>query len=190
MPVSPATVTRSPELQTELQLGDGVLPPPDCDLIAVAGHAFAMALSRGWAAHLLARLFGVGNGNEVGDCELCIRLVDLSEGAQLNDTWRSQPTATNVLSFGADILAGIGGVAEVATPLGDLVLCVEVVEREAREQNKTLADHYTHLTVHGMLHLLGYDHVDETEAQDMEAMEVAMLRSLGLPNPYEAKPYE
>jgi probable rRNA maturation factor len=108
-----------------------------------------------------------------------IRLVDEAEGRQLNQDFRGKDYATNVLTFayGADSEGG---------PLsGDVILCVPVVEREAMEQGKNLHAHYAHLTVHGMLHLQGYDHEDETEAVAMEAVESFIMTRLGLPDPYQ-----
>ncbi len=163
----------APQLLVEVQSGVDVTVPECCDFSAIATSAFAAAVRRGWAAGFIERAPGVS------DVELCLRFVDAAEGQQLNRDWRGKAVATNILSFTADIVAG------TFAPLGDLVLCVPVVQREALEQQKTEADHFSHLLVHGLLHLLGYDHVDETEAEVMEAMEVAMLSELGVDNPYE-----
>ena len=114
------------------------------------------------------------------DSELTIRLVDEAEGRELNHTWRQKDYATNVLSFPADIPDGL-----LDMPLlGDLVICVPVVEREAREQGKTLEAHWAHLVIHGCLHLLGYDHLEDEEAEEMEALERELLAELGHPDPY------
>ncbi|MBS0212164.1 MAG: rRNA maturation RNase YbeY [Proteobacteria bacterium] len=111
--------------------------------------------------------------------DLCLRLVDEREGRSLNRHYRGKNYATNVLSFPAEIPEG------VKLPLlGDIVLCAPVVAREAREQHKDLQAHYAHLTVHGVLHLLGLDHDDEREAEAMEALERHILAGLGLPDPY------
>lgn len=111
--------------------------------------------------------------------DLCLRLVDEREGRSLNRHYRGKNHATNVLSFPAEIPEG------VKLPLlGDIVLCAPVVAREAREQHKPLPSHYAHLTVHGVLHLLGLDHDDEREAEAMEALERHILAGLGLPDPY------
>jgi len=110
-------------------------------------------------------------------------LTDDAEQRRLNRTWRGKDAATNVLSF------AIGDPA-AATPVGapvlfgDVVLACETVAREAMEQKKPLADHLQHLVVHGVLHLLGFDHENDTEARIMEAREVAILASLGVPDPY------
>ena len=111
--------------------------------------------------------------------DLALRLVDEREGRALNQHYRGKPHATNVLSFPAELPKG------VKLPLlGDIVLCAPVIAREAREQRKPLNTHYAHLTVHGVLHLLGFDHDDERDAEAMEAIERAILAGLGLPDPY------
>ncbi len=111
--------------------------------------------------------------------DLALRLVDEREGLALNQHYRGKPHATNVLSFPAELPKG------VKLPiLGDVVLCAPVIAREAREQRKPLTAHYAHLTVHGVLHLLGFDHDDERDAEAMEATEREILAGLGLPDPY------
>ena len=119
------------------------------------------------------------------DSELTIRLVDAEEGQELNRTYRHKDYATNVLSFPAEVPDGPGGEPLLDIPLlGDLVICVPVVEREAREQNKALEAHWAHLVIHGCLHLLGYDHIDDEEAEEMESLERQLLAELGYPDPY------
>ncbi|MBD9482666.1 rRNA maturation RNase YbeY [Pseudomonas sp. PDM14] len=121
------------------------------------------------------------------DSELTIRLVDEDEGRELNRTWRHKDYATNVLSFPADIPDGPGGEPLLDIPLlGDLVICVPVVEREAQEQAKTREAHWAHLVIHGCLHLLGYDHIDDDEAEEMETLERDLLSELGHADPYAA----
>ena len=111
--------------------------------------------------------------------ELSIRIVDAREGRALNRQYRDRDYATNVLSFPVELPPGI------ASPLlGDLAICAPVVAREAREQGKALRDHYAHLTVHGVLHLLGFDHQEDTEAARMEKLETGILAKLGVPDPY------
>src|SRR3990167_8896304 len=114
------------------------------------------------------------------DSELTIRMVDEPEGRELNNTWRHKDYATNVLSFPADVTDGLLDIPL----LGDLVICVPVVEREAAEQGKSLEAHWAHLVIHGCLHLLGYDHIDDAEAEEMEALEQNLLAELGHPDPY------
>jgi probable rRNA maturation factor len=111
--------------------------------------------------------------------ELTIRIVDSEEGQALNRDYRQRDYATNVLSFPFD--------AEIELPvqlLGDLVICAPVVAREAIEQNKSVLAHWAHMVVHGSLHLLGYDHMDDDDAVTMESLEVAIMATLGFANPY------
>ena len=120
----------------------------------------------------------------IREADLAIRLVGQAEGRALNRHYRGKDRATNVLSFPAD-LDGIQLPEGVTLPLlGDIVLCAPVVAKEAAEQRKPLGAHYAHLTVHGVLHLLGWDHQDEREAQAMEQLEREILASLGLDDPY------
>lgn len=120
-----------------------------------------------------------------GDSELTIRLVDEDEGRELNRIWRHKDYATNVLSFPADVPDEFLDIPL----LGDLVICVPVVEREAAEQGKTPEAHWAHLVIHGCLHLLGYDHIDDAEAEEMESLERDLLAELGYPDPYAGDDY-
>ena len=114
------------------------------------------------------------------EAEVTIRLVDEAESNQLNLTYRGKDKPTNVLSFPFECPPG------VELPLlGDLIICRQVVEREAGEQNKPLLAHWAHMVVHGSLHLLGYDHIDDEEADEMEALEVEFMQALGYDNPYQ-----
>ncbi len=111
--------------------------------------------------------------------EITVRIVDEAESHQLNLTYRGKDKPTNVLSFPFECPD------EVALPLlGDLVICRQVVEREAQEQGKLLTAHWAHMVVHGSLHLLGYDHIEEDEAEEMESLESQIMRSLGFADPY------
>jgi probable rRNA maturation factor len=114
------------------------------------------------------------------DAEVAIRIVDEAESAELNATYRHKSGPTNVLSFPFEVPEGVPN-----TLLGDLVICAGVVEREAGEQGKPLEAHWAHMVVHGMLHLQGYDHIEDREAEVMEAEEIAILSDLGFSNPYE-----
>ncbi|QJP11682.1 rRNA maturation RNase YbeY [Pseudomonas multiresinivorans] len=116
------------------------------------------------------------------DSELTIRLVDEAEGRELNKTWRHKDYATNVLSFPADVPDELLDIPL----LGDLVICAPVVTREAAEQGKSVQAHWAHLVIHGCLHLLGYDHIDDEEAEEMEGLERELLAELGHPDPYAA----
>ncbi len=121
----------------------------------------------------------------IREADLAVRLVGNKEGRALNRHYRGKDYATNVLSFPADIADGVKMPKGVKMPLlGDLVLCAPVIAREAKEQKKPLAAHYAHLTVHGALHLLGWDHEDAREAECMEQLEREILADLGLPDPY------
>ena len=112
------------------------------------------------------------------DAEITVRIVGENEGRQLNRDYRQKDYATNVLTF---------DYAQEPVVSADLVLCAPVVAREAAEQNKTLAEHYAHLLVHGTLHAQGWDHeTSEQDAQEMEAYETAILQELGFANPYAA----
>jgi probable rRNA maturation factor len=135
-----------------------------------AGVPAAVSFRRWVAAALNGRIL---------EADLAIRVVDAREGRALNRHYRGKDYATNVLSFPAELPEG------VKLPLlGDLVICAPVVAREAREQGKPLNDHYAHLTVHGALHLLGWDHEDEREAECMEQLEREILAGLGVSDPY------
>ena len=116
--------------------------------------------------------------------EIGIACVDLAESHELNLQYRGKDKPTNVLSFPSDISEEILEMLD-ARPLGDLVICIPVVLQEAEEQQKTPINHFTHLLVHGVLHLLGYDHeLGEEEAEEMESLEIAILAKLDIANPY------
>jgi len=128
---------------------------------------------RRWAAAAL--------DGRIREADLAIRLVDDREGLALNRHYRGKDHPTNVLSFPADLPDGV-----TLPLLGDLVICAPVVAREAAEQNKRVNAHYAHLTVHGILHLLGWDHEDEREAECMEQLEREILATLDIADPYLA----
>jgi len=116
-------------------------------------------------------------------CTLVIRIVDEEEARCLNRDFRSKDYATNVLSFPADLPEGLPDEFR-QSQLGDLVICAPVVASEAREQLRPEVDHWAHLTVHGVLHLLGYDHERAEEAGIMESLETDILAKLGISDPY------
>ncbi|MDO4426694.1 MAG: rRNA maturation RNase YbeY [Moraxella sp.] len=121
--------------------------------------------------------------------ELSIVCVDRDESQTLNFTYRQKDKPTNVLSFPSELPDEILGELD-AVPLGDLVICVPVVLDESDTQGKTPLDHFTHLVVHGILHLLGYDHeLGEDEANEMESLEIEILNKLGIDNPYKDDEY-
>jgi probable rRNA maturation factor len=121
---------------------------------------------RRWAAAALER-----------DLAVTLRFVGTAEGRTLNRRYRGRDAATNVLAFVYDAIEG-----------GDIVLCVPVIRREAREQQKAFDVHCAHLVVHGMLHLQGYDHPGGAEAKRMEARETVILAGLGIDDPYRPRP--
>lgn len=114
---------------------------------------------------------------------LALRIVDEDESRQLNARYRGKDKATNVLSFPADLPAAVAEALPVP-PLGDLALCAPLVAREASAQGKPERNHWAHLTVHGVLHLLGHDHEDAADAERMETLERELLAGLGIPDPY------
>ena len=113
------------------------------------------------------------------DSEIVIRLVDAEESAALNQQYRHKAGPTNILSFPFE------APPEVEMDLlGDLVVCVPVIAREAEQQHKALLQHWAHITVHGVLHLIGYDHIEDADAEEMEALEIQILSRLNIANPY------
>jgi probable rRNA maturation factor len=113
------------------------------------------------------------------DSEIVIRLVDNQESAELNQQYRHKQGPTNILSFPFEAPDGFD-----SDLLGDLVICAPLIALEAQQQNKQLFDHWAHITIHGVLHLLGYDHIDDAEAEEMEALEIKILSRLNINNPY------
>lgn len=116
------------------------------------------------------------------DTDCVVRIVDELESAELNEQYRHKKGATNILSFPIEIPEGIDIELNL---LGDLVICAPVLEQEAQQQGKPLAHHWAHIIIHGVLHLLGYDHLDDEEAEEMESKEIALLQQLNIPNPYQ-----
>ncbi len=121
-------------------------------------------------------LYGIGR-----DTEIVVRIVDEAESAELNHDYRGKQGPTNILSFPFEAPDIPGFESEL---LGDLVVCAPVLAKEAIEQGKPLSNHWAHIIIHGVLHLLGYDHIDEAEAEAMESQEIAILAKLEIPNPY------
>lgn len=113
------------------------------------------------------------------DTEIVVRIVDGTESAELNKLYRHKEGPTNILSFPVDLPEGVD-----LDLLGDLVVCAPVLEREALEQHKVLTDHWAHIIIHGVLHLLGYDHIEASDAEIMEDKEIAILQKLNISNPY------
>jgi len=115
------------------------------------------------------------------DTEITVRIVDEAESAELNSDYRHKSGPTNILSFPFEPpdLEAIQ-----SDFLGDLVVCAPVLAREAQEQQKALSDHWAHIIVHGLLHLLGYDHIEDADAAEMETLEITILSKLNIRNPY------
>ncbi|SHH71659.1 rRNA maturation RNase YbeY [Ferrimonas marina] len=116
------------------------------------------------------------------DSELTIRVCSTEESQQLNRDYRGKDKPTNVLSFPFEAPPGI-----TLPLLGDLVICAEVVEQEAQQQQKAPMDHWAHMVIHGCLHLLGYDHIEDNEAEQMEALERQLLAQLDIADPYQER---
>ena len=113
------------------------------------------------------------------NAEFTVRIVDRQEGTELNERWRQAKGPTNVLSFPAE------GLEEIAPELlGDIVICAPVIEDEAKQQDKSPDAHWAHMIVHGILHLLSYDHIKQQDADIMEALEIKILEKIGYKNPY------
>lgn len=117
---------------------------------------------------------------QLDEGELCIRIVSTEESQGLNHTYRGKDKPTNVLSFPFEVPEGIP-----LQILGDLVICAEVVATEAEAQNKALFDHWAHMVVHGCLHLIGFDHINDDEAEEMENLERKILASMDIADPYQ-----
>jgi probable rRNA maturation factor len=156
------------------------------DVVHEAGDWGALASVE---ADVAAAASALAAALDVPDSEACLALSSDENVARLNATYRGKPKPTNVLSFPASRDTGEPGAADADTGarfLGDLILARETVVREADEQGTPLRHHLQHLVVHGLLHLLGYDHETDADAHTMETLEVRILATLGIANPYLA----
>lgn len=152
-------MTPEVDIQRACPVPDG---PADSQLVSWVGHALATANTSG---------------------ELTLRITDEQEIQTLNRDFRGKDSATNVLSFPFQMPEGLP--ADMAPALlGDIIICAPIVEREAREQGKPGRAHWAHMVTHGVLHLLGYDHMTDSDAQIMEAMEIRALEEQGFSDPY------
>ena len=150
----------------------------DLQIACRVGSAPKKAEVHSW----LQQAYQAGSANSSRPCDVSVRIVDENESRQLNNQYRQQDKATNVLAFPAD---AVGLPEDEADLLGDLVICGPLVEQEAEEQGKSAAGHWGHLLVHGMLHLLGYDHETSSQAAEMEDIERRILGSRGIDDPYQ-----
>ncbi len=143
----------------------------DLQIASISKQLPALAEIQQWATAAV--------GERRDEAEISVRIVDTEEGADLNEHWRNKTGPTNVLSFPSDLPP------ELELPLlGDLVICAPVVERESEQQGKGLKAHWAHMVVHGTLHLLGYDHIEDQQADIMESLETQIMATLGFPDPY------
>jgi probable rRNA maturation factor len=131
-----------------------------------------------WLDMVLTR--GVFDEHSDQQQEITVRIVERAESQQLNHQYRGKNSATNVLSFPFEAPPGLS-----LNLLGDLVICADVVAQEAKQQNKVLLHHWAHMLVHGTLHLLGFDHIEDDEAEQMESMEIVILSKLAIDDPYQ-----
>lgn len=154
----------------------------DVQQAAVDTSALSSSDITTWITRVIA-----ATGRSTGG-ELSVRIVDADEMRRLNREFRGKDNPTNVLSFPAGDIDGLPDGA--LRPLGDLVVCASVVRDEAMAQGKVIEDHWAHMIVHGTLHLLGFDHDNDSEAADMEGREIEILLTHGVANPYGESPRE
>ena len=157
-------------LQIDIENASGIDQVPDDDQV------------QRWVA---AALQALPAEQQRQQAELSVRFVSEQESQNLNHRYRHKNRPTNVLSFPSELPAELG-----IPLLGDLAVCAQVVTREAREQNKTAESHWAHMLVHGTLHLLDYDHIDDTDADQMEALEIRIMADLGFADPYNDTHYQ
>jgi len=144
----------------------------DFQIVSKSEHLPSKAMFQTWVDAILT--------DESQDSEIVIRIVDENEMIQFNDQYRGKKNVTNILSFPFDPPE-----QTESDLLGDLLVCAPVVELEAQQQNKLIEHHWAHMIIHGVLHLIGYDHIDDLEAEEMEALEIKILKIIKINNPYE-----
>jgi len=158
----------------------GAVVSVDIQVASTVGNVPSEAVMQSWVQEVINEL------SVTGEFEVSIRIVDEEEGRELNKQYRDKDQATNVLSFPAVDAAIANLPADLPQPLGDIVICGPVAEREASAQQKTTESHWAHLLVHGTLHLLGHDHENDADAEAMEAIETRVLGRRGAADPYAA----
>jgi probable rRNA maturation factor len=154
--------------------------PVDVQIASTAQTPSASAIEL-WAQQALDSVMALcvdGSAGRAGDGDVCVRVVDEAESRALNERYRHRNSPTNVLSFPAEMDLPSGRV------WGDIVICAPVVQEEAADQGKPAEAHFAHMIVHGVLHLLGYDHESGTDAEKMESLETQILGRLGFGDPY------
>ena len=163
-------------------MADNLLSPPlDIEVIVEAGQWPAETDLAGWVERAAAAVFAEIGASRPGQSELGVTFTDDAHISVLNADWRGKPKPTNVLSFPAFPETKEGPLPPM---LGDIVLAAKTVAAESELENKPLEHHITHLVVHGLLHLLGHDHMTDAQADEMEAIERAALARLAIPDPY------
>jgi len=155
--------------------------PVEVQIASTASTPSTAEMQR-WAQQTLDRATPLGGGrcaSDAGDGDVCVRVVDQAESRQLNERYRHKDSPTNVLSFPAEVDLPSGHHI-----WGDIVICAPVVHAEAADQGKPPEAHFAHMVVHGVLHLLGYDHQSGTDAEQMESLEKDILGRIGFGDPY------
>ncbi len=146
----------------------------DFQIVSDSKQLPSQTLFKGWVDAVLK--------DDSQDSEIVIRIVDEDEMIQFNQQYRNKIGSTNILSFPFDAPEGVE-----SELLGDLLICAPVIECEASQQTKKLEHHWAHMIIHGVLHLIGYNHLEKLEAEEMESLEIKILRSIKIDNPYEEK---
>ena len=155
----------------------------DVQVAADLSNVPAKSDIQNWLEQVIAHV----GADTARDIEISVKIVDEAEGRELNKRFRQQDNATNVLSFPLADASIEDPQIDAPLALGDIVICGPIVAREASEQGKKSSDHWAHLLVHGALHLFGYDHETDQEAQEMETLEARILALGGVENPYETR---